>query len=64
MPFVSPDAVALVTALISLATTMVQVSPRRQRRAPPRRPPGARRRVAAKHLGGRQTPSRPRGSTR
>lgn len=52
MPPFSPDTVALVTALISLATTVVQVSPgaRRARRPPARRPPGARRRVGSGRL--------------
>jgi hypothetical protein len=50
-PIVTPDAIALVTALISLTATVVQVHPAHRRpRRPLRRPPGARRRVAARRV--------------
>lgn len=56
MPLMTPDHVALVTALISLATTVVQMGPgaRRARKPTPRRAPGARRRVAGKRLSARR----------
>jgi hypothetical protein len=58
MPALTPDSIALFTALISFAATVVQVSPRRTRKRSPRRAPGARRRVAARRVSVR----RPAGS--
>ena len=63
--FVTPDAIALVTALISLTATVVQVHPAHRRpRRPLRRPPGARRRVAANRMPARRVSVRTRPQSR
>jgi hypothetical protein len=59
MPALTPDSIALFTALISFAATVVQVSPRRQTKGRVRRPPGARRRIAARRVSVRR-PARSR----